>query len=220
VLCFGAAIALTDPKRALRALPASLHVLGTAAVVAVTMAPQLVESWQRIRRAQGLRGARPRGMRAVAATSMPVLEDALDRSLSLAASMDSRGYARMDRAGSRVVVTVMFAALLGATIGTYALLDGTAPPWLGLPLLAAAAAAAIVGSMIASRHTRRTRYRPDLWTPAATLVAACGVAAAVLAISVPGLMVQPWNLPAGLSPVFLGCCVLGALPAVTAAMPR
>jgi uncharacterized integral membrane protein len=32
--------------------------------------------------------------------------------------------------------------------------------------------------------------------------------------------VQAWNLPAGLSPVFLGCCVLGALPAVTAAMPR
>jgi energy-coupling factor transport system permease protein len=220
VLCFGAAIALTDPKRALRSLPASLHLLGSSAVIAVTVAPQLMESWQRIRRAQGLRGARPSGVHAVRTTSMPVLEDALDRSLSLAASMDARGYARTDHAGNGVVVASMFTALFCAVIGTYALLERTTPSWLALPLLGVAAAAAAVGSAVASRHTRRTRYRPDPWTPTATLIAGCGLAAAVLVSVAPHLPAPAGSLPAVLPPIFLLCCGLGALPAVTGAVPR
>jgi energy-coupling factor transport system permease protein len=157
ILCFGAAIALTDPRRALRSLPASLHLLGTAAVVAVTLSPQIVESWQRVRRAQRLRGLRLRGARAVVATSIPVLEDALDRSLALAASMDSRGYASNGHGRSKPVGAIMLGALLAAAIGTYSLLDGTTPSWLGPTLLGVAAAAA-------------------------TLVTASGIGAALVAI--------------------------------------
>ena len=185
LLCFGAAIALTNPQRTLRSLPASLHLLGTTTVIAMTFAPQLVESWHRVRRAQSLRGRRLRGRGAVAATTLPVLQDALDRSLTIAASMDSRGYARARGGRSGLVIALLLAALVGAALGSYALLDGTSPPWLGLPLLAFGAATAVAGSILASRRILTTRYRPQAWRARENVIAMSGVAVAGLAIVAP-----------------------------------
>ena len=56
VVCVGAANALANPKRLLRSVPAALHEIGTALVVAVTVLPQLVDSARRVRAAQALRG--------------------------------------------------------------------------------------------------------------------------------------------------------------------
>ncbi len=61
--CIGAANALANPKRALRVLPGALYELGMAVTVAVSLAPQLVESVQRVRRARQLRGGRGAGCR-------------------------------------------------------------------------------------------------------------------------------------------------------------
>ena len=94
IACVGAANALANPKRLLRALPGALHEIGSAVVVSVSVAPQLAESVQRVRRARQLRGDTTRGLRSVQAVALPVLEDTLDRSLLLAAAMDSRGYGR------------------------------------------------------------------------------------------------------------------------------
>lgn len=207
LLCFGAAIALTDPQRTLRSLPASLHLLGTATVIAMTLAPQLVESWNRVRKAQGLRGQRLRRAHAVSATTFPVLQDALERSLKIAASMDSRGYARLRSGGGRRVLALMVTALLGAALGTYALMDGTTPRWLSIPLLAGGAIAAVLGSAIASRRIQATRFRPDAWGTRETLILISGVAVAVLAI-VEAASRTPAT--AGWSAVFL----LGAVVAI------
>lgn len=209
VLCFGSAIALTDPRRTLRTLPASLHLLGTATVIALTLAPQLVTSWKRVRRAQGLRGLRLRGWSAVAATSGPVLHDALDHSLTMAASMDSRGYARVHRGSSTVVLTLMLVALIGAALGSYALVDATAPRWASMPILAGGAIAAIAGSVIASRRIRTTRYRPDRWGFRESVIAGSGAGVAVLAIlgpapAAPGLL--------GWSSIFLLSAVVATIP--------
>ncbi|MGK5629347.1 CbiQ family ECF transporter T component, partial [Streptomyces sp. URMC 123] len=94
LVCVGAANALADPKRMLKALPGALHEIGTSVVVALTVAPQLVESVQRVRRARRLRGGRQKGVRALRGIVIPVLEDALNRSLALAAAMASHGYGR------------------------------------------------------------------------------------------------------------------------------
>ena len=62
IACIGAANALANPKRLLRSLPSALHEIGSAVVVSVSVAPQLAESVQRVRRARQLRGdthARP-----------------------------------------------------------------------------------------------------------------------------------------------------------------
>lgn len=215
LLCFGAAVALTNPQRTLRSLPASLHLLGTPAVIAMTVAPQLVESWHRVRRAQALRGRSLRGRKAIAATTLPVLQDALERSIALAASMDSRGYARVHRGSSRIVLGLLLVALLGAALGTYALLDGTAPRWLAAPLLVGGGLAAVIGSIIASRRVSTTRYRPDVWRFRETVIAGCGVAIAALALIVPR-----WGDAGGASGwslTFVACAALALIPAIIGA---
>lgn len=192
IVCVGAANALANPKRVLRSLPVSLHQFGTAVVIAVTLAPQLMGSWLRVRRAQRLRGARRRGVRAVLATTMPVLQDALDQALVLAASMDSRGYARAQRGGgSRATLPLLLTALLGIALGTYALLDNTFPLALGIASFAIGVLAAAAASIAASHQLRHTRYRPDRWRITENLVAGVGLFVAVLV-----------SVAAGLSPAF------------------
>ncbi|MDW3848767.1 energy-coupling factor transporter transmembrane protein EcfT [Micromonospora sp. BRA006-A] len=185
LICLGAANALANPKRLLKAVPGALYSVGTAIVVALSVAPQLVESVLRVRRARRLRGASGRGTRALRGIALPVLADALDRSLALAAAMDSRGYGRTASvpAGQRTVTgALVLGGLVGVCAGTYGLLDTAAPGYLGLPMLLAGLTAAVVGMLLAGRRVRRSRYRPDRWRPAELLVAGCGVAAAALTV--------------------------------------
>ncbi len=209
LLCFGAAIALTDPQRTLRSLPASLHLLGTATVIAMTLAPQLVQSWQRVKKAQSLRGQRVRPSQRIGATTAPVLQDALERSVKIAASMDSRGYARSRSGGGRAVLGLTIMALVGAALGTYALMDGTAPRWLSVTLLIGGASAAFTGSIVASRRMVATRYRPDRWGTRETLIIGSGIAVATLAVFAASIGSTG---AAGFSAVFVLGAVLATAP--------
>lgn len=181
--CIGAANALANPKRALRVLPGALYELGVAVVVSISVAPQLVESVQRVRRARRLRAGNAKGLRALRSIVIPVLEDALERSLQLAAAMDSRGYGRVGRAtrGSRrITAALLLGGMLGLCAGAYGLLDATAPRYLGLPAILAGAALCVAGLALGGRRVTRTRYRPDPWLAPEWIVAGCGVLCAVL----------------------------------------
>lgn len=183
VVCVGAANALANPKRLLKALPGALYEVGTAVTVALSMAPQLVESVLRVRRARRLRGGRTRGIRVLRRIAIPVLQDALDRSLALAAAMDSRGYGRRGRASRRtraVTGVLVLGGLVGVCVGVYGMLDGTTPGHLAAPLLLTGLAAAGTGMLLGGRLVPRTRYRPDRWRGAELLVVACGLAAAAM----------------------------------------
>jgi energy-coupling factor transport system permease protein len=179
LVCVGAANSLADPRRLLKSLPAALHEVGTATVVAVSILPQLAESVARVHTARRLRGRAGRdGLRAVV---VPVLEDAIERSLSLAASMDARGYGRRSAvpAGSRVLASAsLFGGLMGLLVGVYCLLDTTTPRWLGVPMLVAGSAAAVLGLAAAGRRVQRSRYRPDRWLPPEIATVAAGAAVA------------------------------------------
>jgi len=180
--CIGAANTLANPKRALRILPGALYELGVAVTVALSVAPQLVESVQRVRRARQLRGASGRGLRALRAIAIPVLHDALDRSLRLAAGMDSRGYGRTGNASAasrRLTAALMLAGMAGLCIGAYGLLDPTVPHQVGLGGLAGGAALCLAGLALGGRRVSRTRYKPDPWRWPEWVVVGCGVASAV-----------------------------------------
>lgn len=183
VVCLGAANALANPKRLLKAMPAALYEVGTAVVVALSVFPQLAESTIRVRRARRLRGGADRRLHVLHTIVVPVLEDAFDRSLQLAASMDSRGYGRSGEASARSRVltgTLMVAGLLGVCVGVYATLDGTAPRFLAAPLLVLGLLVAGAGFVVAGRRVERTRYRPDRWRLPELVVVASGVTVAVV----------------------------------------
>lgn len=92
IALLGAAASLASPHRLLRSLPVMVYEFGVAIVIATSVLPQLVASSVRIREAQRLRGQDVRGLRGWRRLALPLLEDALSRSLDLAAAMDSRGY--------------------------------------------------------------------------------------------------------------------------------
>jgi energy-coupling factor transport system permease protein len=180
--CVGAANSLADPRRLLESLPAALYEVSVAVVVALTTAPQLAVSAMRIRRARQLRGGTARGVRRFTSLLVPVIEDAFDRSLSMAATMDSRGYGRagaVPPATRALTGACVIGGLSGLALGAYASLDTTAPGALGAPALAVGALLAACGLALGSRRVPRTRYRPDHWGATESVIAACGVAAVI-----------------------------------------
>ncbi|MET8607976.1 energy-coupling factor transporter transmembrane component T [Streptomyces rubiginosohelvolus] len=181
--CIGAANTLANPKRALRVLPGALYELGVAVTVSISVAPQLVQSVQRVARARRLRAGRNKGLKALRGIVVPVLEDALERSLRLAAAMDSRGYGRAGSAtprSRRLTGALMLLGMCGLCAGAYGLLDPSAPTLLGLPALAAGSVLCLAGLRLGGRRVTRTTYRPDPWRFAEWAVASCGVLSAVL----------------------------------------
>jgi energy-coupling factor transport system permease protein len=225
LLCLGAANVLANPKRLLKSLPAALHEMGVAVTVALTVAPQLVESGQRIRRARKLRGTVRTGNGVIKGVMIPVLEDALDRSLVLAAAMDSRGYGRRShepRSVRLITALLVLTGVLGVCIGTYGVLDGTTPRILGGPMLAFGCFVAVVGIRVGGRRVYRSVYRPDPWELAEWLVSFCGFCAAA-SMFIAG-RVDPANLYPTLQPLrwptlsalpLIGA-LIGALPSVLA----
>lgn len=174
VVVFSTASALANPRQALRHLPSSLHHIGTAAVIAVTSIPHMVSSIARVRRARALRP--PTRQREWLIT--PVLADALDHSLTLAGSMDSRGYARAKHS-PRGVGAALIVALLAGTGGVYGLLSPNGNGWW---MLIGSLTLAVIASVVASRAVKRTRYFPLTWTWRDVVITTSGVIVGVGAL--------------------------------------
>ena len=181
VICVGAANALANPKRLLsrcrrrstRSVPPSSwpwHCFPSSRTAFDGSARRVSCAVSRAVGSGKLRGI-----------VVPVMEDALERSMSLAAGMDARGYGRaggLTAGQRRTTGALMLAGLVGICVGTYALLDQTAPRWLVLPGLVGGVGLAAVGFWSAGRRVQRSRYRPDHWHAAEIGVALSGLAVA------------------------------------------
>ncbi|MFD0263496.1 CbiQ family ECF transporter T component [Kitasatospora indigofera] len=227
LICVGAANALASPARLLRALPGALYEAGVAVVVAMTFAPNLVADVQRLRAARRLRGRSDRGVKALLSVGLPVLEGALERSVALAAAMDTRGFGRTADVPPRIARTtaaLTLAGLLGVCAAAYGLLGSAGTGW-ALPVLVIGLAAAGAGLLLGSRRAARTRYRPDPWAWREWAVAGSGVLVAVLVIRLAALH------PAAFAPSFVPltapslplaaalAVLVGLVPAVAAPIP-
>ena len=241
VIAVGAANALANPKRLLRSMPPALYEVGTAVVVAISVLPQLAESAQRVRRAQRLRagesGRRGRLRRFV----VPVLEDALERSLTLAAGMDTRGYGRSGASTPRerrVTGALMITGLVGTCVGAYALLGQTflGGSW-SIPIAGASvglsrgAVVLLLGVVVcaagmtaAGRRVGRTVYRPDPWRWPETGVALVAIGVAGIGSWVAQHQYAVAGPDLGLAPQIsltaLVGVLLGLAPAVIAPAPH
>jgi energy-coupling factor transport system permease protein len=179
LLCIGAANALANPRQALRSVPAALYEASVAVVIALSLAPQLIESVQRVRKARRLRGASTTSLRAMGTIAMPVLADAIDRSLSLAAGMESRGFARTRGLPVKGTLPLMLVASMAATVGAFLMLSTDYWQLAGWLLLGGLAGAGI-GLRAAGHRLRVTAYRPHPWGVRETMVAATGILTAVV----------------------------------------
>ena len=233
LICVGAANSLVNPSRLLRIVPAALYEVGVAVVVCMSLAPILITDVGRIRAARRLRGRSTRGLRAWSQMAMPLFSGALDRSVSLAASMDSRGYGRMaTQSKSRRMwnVALMGCGLIGVTVGLYGLLEGGAPgvagvPVIGWPMVLLGALMSVVGVVWAGRRVARTSYRPDPWLWQEWVTAGCGVLPAAVFIYLGGgaALVGPFSPPSWptMPLVAMAAVLVALLPAViTPAVPH
>lgn len=178
LLCLGAANALAGPRRLLRHVPATLYDVGTALVVALSYAPDLVRDASRVRAARQLRGRSGRGVAEVGRMTLPVVAGALERSLRLAASMESRGYGRAGTRGvarQRRATALSVAGVIGVLVGVYGLLDAATPIAVAAPVTllgCLAAVAALLGGRVGDH---RSRYRRDPWAGAEWAVLVLGL---------------------------------------------
>ncbi|MDO5736465.1 MAG: CbiQ family ECF transporter T component [Propionibacteriaceae bacterium] len=240
LICVGAANSLANPRTALKSVPAALHDISVAVVITLTVLPQLIMSAHRVRRGRRLRGNNSRGLRGLGATLVPVVEDAVEGSMTLASSMEARGYGRTrgQQKVPRHTTVALFMALVALLLGAFVVLGvpasnvtvlGLAPQhWLALALLLLGAAVGAGGLRSAGRRLSVTRYRPAPWGVPENLVSGCGAAAVVVGLWLTSPLGYPeqlnpppvplvWPalpLPALLLPILL------ALPAVLTPRPQ
>ncbi len=229
--CVGAANALVLPSRLLRVVPAALYEIGVAVVVILTVLPMLVADLGRVREARLVRGRQSRPGRAAAEMTLPVLTGALERAVTLAAAMDSRGYARttgLPARTRRLTTALVLAGLVGVAVGLYGVLDGGTPDVAGLavlgwPMVLLGGVVAVAATLLAGRRIGRTVYRPDRWLAPEWGVLGSGLAcvAAVLLAAVAGADLEgPTSPPAWPSlPLVPAVGVLLGLLAVPASPP-
>jgi len=155
------ASSLANPRTLLKSTPSALYEIASAISVAINLAPQMISSLQRVRKARSLRG-RSKGLGAMAGTVVPVLEDAIDSSLSLAASMDSRGFGRRGNLSRSLVLGARLSSLMAVgflTVGSFALLVGETQT-AGWVLLSAGIGSSFATIRINSKSQIRTRFEP------------------------------------------------------------
>ena len=225
IACVGAANSLAAASRLLRSVPAALYELGVALVVALTFAPHLFDDARRVRAARRLRGYEEGRLAGFARAAGPVLDGGLERSVQLAAAMDSRGYGRTGTltAGRRRAQTALvLAGFVGVLVGMYGLFDSAAPRWLGWPMVAVGTAVAVLGMREAGRRSTRTAYRPDPWRLPEWLTVLSGLVVAVAFLSTPTsqllVAVTPLSWPVA-PPALLVALLIALGPAVWTPTP-
>lgn len=165
ILAMGMANSLANPRKLLRQTPGALYEIATAVSIAINLAPQLISSLNRVRRARRLRG-QSKGLRALPGLVIPVLEDTIDQSMSLAASMSARGFGRRGESSAVRVLGTRFTGLAASTllaVGTTLLLLSPQNQSLDFLLLILGFLAAAIYLKLSGSGASRTRFIKPHW---------------------------------------------------------
>lgn len=106
------------PYQVLSLAPRALRHAGLVVSIALTFFPQVLRTAREVREAQAVRGHRPRRLRDLSATFVPLLLNSLENAAQLAEAMEARGYGRSTGAGVRASIG-WTALLIGALIQLY-----------------------------------------------------------------------------------------------------
>ena len=176
ILSIGLANTLANPRRLLKHTPGALYEVATTVVIAINLAPQLIESAKRVKTARQLRG-RTRRQNLLTSLLIPVLEDTIDRSLHLAASMDARGFGRQGALTARQstiarISSVSAVALIG--IGAYLLLTSDYVTASIACFVIALCGLFLTIRLNSLKHVK-TRHKMALWRIRDTGLVSCGL---------------------------------------------
>ena len=187
IMSIGMANSLANPRRLLKNTPSALYEVAAAFVIAINMAPQLISSARRVRKFSKLRG-RSRSRTLLTSIVIPTLEDTIERSMALAASMDSRGFGRRGTLTHFQASLARAASLLAISafgIGGYLILTST-KIWVASLVFASGVLALIVNLRMARIGRIKTNYSQQGLASADIVVSA--VALAIAAMSIGGVL--------------------------------
>ena len=165
ILSVGMANSLANPRKLLRATPGALYEVATAISIAINLAPQLISSLKLVRRARGLRG-HSKGVKSLTGIVIPVLEDTIEQSMQLAASMSARGFGRKgNRTKAQLVIARIFTSLtlILLTVGVAMLLFSPAQQIIDLAVVLAGLICAGATFKVSSTKSSRTKYIQQPW---------------------------------------------------------
>jgi energy-coupling factor transport system permease protein len=165
ILAIGMANSLANPRKLLKSTPGALYEIATAISIAINLAPQLIASLGRVRRARSLRG-QSKGIKAITGIVIPVLEDTIDQSMGLAASMSARGFGRKGNRSNFQVIgarLLAFAAICLIITGSALLLFSPDQQSVHLLVIALGLLAAAISVKLSSARATITRYRKEPW---------------------------------------------------------
>lgn len=223
VAAFGAFNAVVSHHELVRIAPRAFHELGLILTVALAFVPSTVAAVTAAREADRARtGGRARRRGRPWRLAVPVLESGMERALHLAESMDSRGFGHRSPGRTERAAGWLALGSLLALGGAFAALVGRARP-VAVGMGLAGTLALVAAVVVASRASRRPRYRPtrpgrrDLVIMACVAIAPVGVVLLTLADE-PSLVWLPSESPVpGFHPL-VGLAV--AALAVPALRPR
>ena len=92
LIAFGAASALSSPIQIIKSISGRVYLFGVVLVIAVSVLPQIVQSFNRVLAARRMRGLAKLSVNNFRSVITPVLEESLERALDLSAAMESRGF--------------------------------------------------------------------------------------------------------------------------------
>jgi energy-coupling factor transport system permease protein len=217
VAVFAAANAVIAHHELVQGLPRAFHELGLVVAVGVAFVPTTIRAIHDVREADRLRtGGRPVRRGRLVRQIVPVLERGLEHAITLGESMDSRGFARGGSTPGERAAAWCGAAGLAALGGAFgALVAGESTPAL---VCIGVGTGAVVGAIaLASRGSRRARYRPRRLTRAdgglIAVVALAPVALAGLALAGDDRLAwaaSPLRWPALSLPAVLALALLAA----------
>ena len=177
---FGACSTLAPPERLLQSLPRAMYEVGLSLAIALAFLPELVASARALKAARRLRGRPTNGIAGLRGTFVPILEGALERSITLAASMDARGFGRTAREGKRLIGQVVALCGLGAIIfGGAGLLAGAPPVPLWAVLLVLGTVGLVIALHLRSAVLLRTAFEAQSFTFRSLLIGLLGAFAGI-----------------------------------------
>jgi energy-coupling factor transport system permease protein len=179
---FGAFNAVVSHYELVQSAPRAFYELGVVMIVALAFVPQTIGAISSVRDADRARtGGRVVRRGRLVRLVVPILETGMERAVSLAESMDSRGFGRgVATARERLSGWCGFLSLLALGGAFVALVGQARLAAVVLGLIGSVALATAV--LVASSRTRRVRYRPRRltgidWMVIAVLLAAPGALA-------------------------------------------